>query len=106
MLNDDTIPRLKCKLIAGSANNQLLEDRHAEVLSDLGILYAPDYIINAGGVINISEEIDKIYDSKAAEIRVGRIYQTVEEVLHIANVKNINTALAADELARMRLFVN
>ena len=103
VLNDETIPRLKCKLIAGSANNQLLEDRHAAVLSDMDILYAPDYIINAGGVINIAEEIDKRYDSKVAEVRVGFIYQTVQEILNIAKLKNINTALAADELAKKRL---
>ena len=106
VLNDETIPRLKCKLIAGSANNQLLEDRHAAVLSDMDILYAPDYIINAGGVINIAEEIDKRYDSKVAEVRVGFIYQTVQEILNIAKLKNINTALAADELAKKRLAAN
>ncbi len=57
ILNDETIPQLKAKVIAGSANNQLKDSRHGDYLHELGIVYAPDYVINAGGVINVADEL-------------------------------------------------
>ena len=57
VINDDSLPRLSCAIVAGAANNQLLEDRHGAALHARGILYAPDYVINAGGLINIAEEL-------------------------------------------------
>ncbi|MDA0988538.1 MAG: Glu/Leu/Phe/Val dehydrogenase [Chloroflexi bacterium] len=103
VLNDDTIPRLNCKVVAGSANNQLLDDRHGAMLQERGILYAPDYIINAGGVINISLEMGRPYDEKAATEKVARIYDTVGQVIRIARTENITTARAADRLAEDRI---
>ncbi|MBI4282420.1 MAG: Glu/Leu/Phe/Val dehydrogenase [Chloroflexi bacterium] len=103
VLNDDTIPRLRCKVVAGAANNQLLEDRHAETLQRRGILYAPDYIINAGGVINISLEMGQPYDEEAALEKTARIYDTVERVIYLARTEGITTARAADRLAEERI---
>ena len=103
ILNDHTIPRLKCKVVAGSANNQLLEDRHAEVLKERGILYAPDYIINAGGVINISLELGQPYDEETAAEKTGQIYDTMNKVIHMAKTGGITTAQAADRLAEERI---
>lgn len=56
-MNDETLPQLKAKVIAGSANNQLKEPKHGDRLHEMGILYAPDYVINAGGVINVADEL-------------------------------------------------
>jgi leucine dehydrogenase len=106
ILNDNTIPRLKCKVVAGSANNQLLGDRHASTLQDRGILYAPDYIINAGGIINISLEMGQAYDEKAAAEKVARIYDTVESVISLSRTNGITTARAADRLAEERIAAN
>jgi leucine dehydrogenase len=103
ILNDDTIPRLKCKVVAGSANNQLLDDHHASTLQDQGILYAPDYILNAGGIINISLEMGQPYDEKAATEKVARIYDTIESVIYLAKNEGITTARAADRLAEERI---
>jgi leucine dehydrogenase len=103
ILNDETIPRLHCKVVAGSANNQLLEDRHASRLQKRGILYAPDYIINAGGVINISLEMGQPYDEEAALEKVARIYDTVNKVINLARTNDITTARAADRLAEERI---
>ena len=103
VLNDETIPRLKCSVVSGSANNQLLEDRHAGLLQQRGILYAPDYIINAGGVINIALELGQPYDEDAALERVSRIYDTVEMVAATAASEGTTTARAADLLAERRI---
>jgi len=101
-LNDSTIPRLRCKIVAGCANNQLLEDRHAELLAQRGILYAPDYVINAGGVINLSFEMTD-YDEEAALERVRGIGETLKKVYAIAKKEKTNTARAADRLAEERI---
>ena len=89
--------------MAGSANNQLLEDRHASAVQGRGILYAPDFIINAGGVINISLEMAGSYDETLAAERVGRIYETLHDVIRIARTGDITTAQAADRLAEERI---
>ena len=103
ILNDDTIPRLRCSVVAGAANNQLLEDRHASALHGRGILYAPDFIINAGGVINISLEMAGDYDETLAAERVGRIYETLQGVIRKASSGDVTTAQAADRLAEERI---
>ncbi|MBF8267953.1 MAG: Glu/Leu/Phe/Val dehydrogenase [Dehalococcoidia bacterium] len=103
ILNDGTIPRLKCKVVAGCANNQLLEDSHAVALRRRGILYAPDFIINAGGVINISLELGQPYDEEAALEKTAHIYDTVERVISMAKTEGITTAQAADRLVEERI---
>jgi len=101
-INDDTIGRLQAKVIAGSANNQLKEARHGERIHQMGIVYAPDYVINAGGVINIAEEWNG-YDRDRAYAKVKEIYHTLTQVFDISRRERIPTYLAADRLAEERI---
>ncbi len=103
-LNDDTIPALRCKAVAGSANNQLLEPKHADDLRAAGILYAPDYVINAGGIINVSVELLKGgYDEKVALEKIDRIYDILTQVFEVSRTKGISTRDAAAHIAELRL---
>ena len=103
-LNDDTIPRLRCKAIAGCANNQLLEPRHARDLRARGILYAPDYVINAGGIINVSVELlPGGYDEAASLRQIDRIYDNLKKVFEISRRDDIPTNEAAQRLAEQRI---
>lgn len=103
-LNDDTIPRLKCKVVAGCANNQLKEPRHAKALQERGILYAPDYVINAGGIINVSCEFDAGgYDEKRSLAKIDNIYRALKDVFATAKREKITTAEAADKVAEKLL---
>ena len=97
-INDETIKRLKANIIAGCANNQLAQPRHDQALVDHGILYAPDYVINAGGIINISFEED--YCSEKATKKVEEIYHTLLDVFTKAEQQNRPTGIIADEMAR------
>ncbi|MCH1626642.1 Leu/Phe/Val dehydrogenase [Ferdinandcohnia quinoae] len=101
-VNDVTIPQLKAKVIAGSANNQLKEARHGDVIHELGIVYAPDYVINAGGVINVADELYG-YNQERAMKKVELIYDTIEKVINIAKRDRIPTYQAADRLAEERI---
>lgn len=101
-INDDTIPRIKAKVIAGSANNQLLENRHGDMLFEKGIVYAPDYVINSGGVINVSEEL-RGYDQNRVLQKIESIYTILETVFKISKEENIPTYLAADRMAEERI---
>jgi leucine dehydrogenase len=104
ILNDDTVPRLRCRIIAGSANNQLKEPRHGDALRARGILYAPDFVINGGGVINVADELHPDgYNHDRAYQRVAQIGQQVAEVIRIAEREDIPTYEAADRLAMDRL---
>jgi leucine dehydrogenase len=102
ILNDETIPQLKVEIVAGAANNQLLEARHGETLAARGILYAPDYAANAGGVINGCIEL---LDWKQSESRakVEAIYDTLLEIFRRAEAEGVSTSEAADKLAEARL---
>jgi leucine dehydrogenase len=103
-LNDETIPKLKCKAIAGCANNQLLEPRHARDLLSRGIVYAPDYVINAGGIINVSVELlPGGYDEAASLRKIARIYDNLKQVFEISRRERIPTNEAAARLAEQRL---
>ena len=97
-INDDTIQRLKAKIVAGCANNQLAEPRHDQALLDAGILYAPDYVINAGGIINVSFEEDYCVDKSTK--KVEEIYHTLLDVFAKADEQNKPTGIIADEMAR------
>jgi leucine dehydrogenase len=101
VLNDRTIPNIKAKIVCGAANNQLAEERHGEALMKRGILYAPDYVVNAGGILNISVELSpKGYDESVAEQKVRSIGQSLAEVFAHAKSRSIPTARAADEVAQ------
>jgi leucine dehydrogenase len=101
-INDETIGMLKCKIVAGAANNQLKEDRHGLALKERGILYAPDYLINAGGLMNVSIEFEGWSDSKSKRM-VDTIYDQTLKVFAISDEKNIPVNKAADVLAETRL---
>jgi leucine dehydrogenase len=101
-INDNTIPQIKAKVIAGAANNQLKETRHGDILHEMGIVYAPDYVINAGGVINVADELYG-YNRDRAMKKVETIYDNIEQVLNISKRDGIPTYLAADRLAEERI---
>ena len=95
-VNDDTIPRLQCKIIAGAANNSLLTQEHGESLRERGILYAPDFVINAGGIINVSVELERDgYNEPRAMEKVNNIYGAVKDIIETAERENIPTSRAA-----------
>ncbi|MCA8948253.1 MAG: Glu/Leu/Phe/Val dehydrogenase [Planctomycetes bacterium] len=100
VLNDDTIPQLKASIVAGAANNVLLEPRHGNSLRERKILYAPDYVINAGGIINVSVEFHEGgYDEQVALQKIERIPVALKQLWTIAHEENIPTSEAADRLA-------
>lgn len=101
-VNDETIPALRCAVIAGSANNVLLEARHGEALAERGILYAPDYVINAGGLINVADELEG-YNERRATKRVMRIEERIRSVIQISKRDGVPTNVAADTLALERI---
>lgn len=102
IVNDETIPQFKFKIIAGSANNQLQHSRHGEQLHKLGILYAPDYVINAGGVINVADELNG-YNHERAMKRVETIYENLKKIYAISKTENVPTYIAANRLAEDRI---
>ncbi len=101
-VNDNTIDRLKCKIVAGAANNQLAEPRHGDILRKKDILYAPDYLINAGGLMNVSIEFEGWSDNKATRM-VDTIYDTTMKIFKISDEQNIPVYKAADLLAEARI---
>jgi leucine dehydrogenase len=102
-INDDTIDHLKCTIIAGAANNQLKDEIvHGQILLEKGILYAPDYLINAGGLINVAAEWDG-YNRDRANAQCERIYDRTLEIFKYAKSKNIPTYKASNEIAEERL---
>lgn len=102
IINDATISQLKAKIVAGSANNQLAESRHGQLLHDRGIVYAPDYVINAGGVINVADELYG-YNRDRAFKRVETIYDSLTKIYAISKEQDIPTYLAANRLAEDRI---
>jgi leucine dehydrogenase len=107
ILNDGTIRQLKAKIVAGAANNQLAEARHGDVLRDLKILYAPDYLINAGGLVSVYYEhaaraSGKAYDRAEVVKHVQQIDETSESIFRRAEQDGISTSAAADRIAEQR----
>jgi len=104
VLNDQTIPELRCKIVCGSANNQLAEERHGDLLAREGILYAPDYIVSAGGVISGVDILNPGgFNRQRAMEKVSHIYKTMGNVIAISKEQNIPTYRAADVLAEQRI---
>jgi len=101
-LNDSTIPHLKAKIVAGAANNQLAEPRHGDDLHARGILYAPDYAINAGGLVNVAQEA-KGYDAKAARDKTLTIYDTILDICERGKRLAAPTYKVADILVEEKL---
>jgi leucine dehydrogenase len=102
VLNDETIPQLRVEVVAGAANNQLLEARHGDALGARGILYAPDYVANAGGVINGCVELLG-WRPEEARRKVEEIYDTLLNVFRVAQAWAVAPHVAADRLAEERL---
>lgn len=103
ILNDDTIPKLQCEIVSGGANNQLLErDKHAAALEKRNILYAPDFVANAGGVINVYSELAG-WTRERALAKSDEIFDTILGVYQIAKDEKITTAVAAERLAEKRV---
>ena len=98
-INDTTLPQIKAKIIAGSANNQLATPAHDQKVMDMGILYAPDYVINAGGVIHVCSEATGMSTAETEE-RVRNIYNTLTEIFNRSAADQRPTGIIADELAR------
>lgn len=103
-LNDETIPHLRCKAIVGAANNQLLDDRHGDMLRARGVLYAPDYVVNAGGLINVYDElIPGGYVEKRSLANAEKIGDNLRTIFAISREEGISTARAADRFAERRI---
>ncbi len=104
VVNDTTLPEMQCRIVAGAANNQLLEDRHADALRDAGILYAPDYVINAGGVIQVGDELHPDgYSAERARARTEQIGARLLEVFAMAEQRGVSTEAAAELVAEQRM---
>jgi leucine dehydrogenase len=102
VINDQTLPKLKCKIVAGAANNQLAENRHGDALRELGILYAPDFVANAGGLMNVFVELEG-YSSERAFEKTKRVYDNVMNVFKLAKEQNVGTHTAAQLVAEKRI---
>ncbi|MFI2708855.1 Glu/Leu/Phe/Val dehydrogenase [Micromonospora sp. NPDC018662] len=101
-LNDDTVPVLRAKVVSGAANNQLAHPGIEKVLADRGILYTPDYVVNAGGVIQVADEIEG-FNFERAKLRATRIFDTTRQILRLADDEGVPPAVAADRLAERRM---
>jgi leucine dehydrogenase len=102
-INDDTLGRLRCSIIAGAANNQLQdEQKHGLELMNKGIIYAPDYTINAGGVINCFSEVEGL-SSEWAHVKAGEIYTTILNIIQRSKEVNIPTYQIANKIAEERI---
>jgi leucine dehydrogenase len=102
VVNDQTIQQIKAKVICGGANNQLLESRHGNALQELGILYAPDYVVNAGGLMNVFVELEG-YSPQRAFDKTRKVYDNLTRVFDISKRDHIGTHIAADRLAEERI---
>jgi leucine dehydrogenase len=107
ILNSNTIPRLRCAIVAGSANNQLLQEEDGEALRNRGILYAPDFAINAGGVINIDCEIGQSYDPVKARQKTAQIASSLQKIFessehHGLSTNRVAVMMAEDLIAEQR----
>jgi len=102
VINDKTLPKLTCKVVCGGANNQLAEERHGIEIRERGILYAPDFVVNAGGLINVYVEMEGYVRERALRMAKG-IYQNTETVFRISTEQGIPTSEAADKFAEERV---
>ena len=104
VINDQTLPELQCRIVAGAANNQLLHERHAAALNEAGILYAPDYVINAGGVIQVGDELHRDgYSPERARARAEQIGTRLLEIFEMADERGVSTEVAAELVAEARI---
>ncbi len=102
VINDETIPQLKCKAIVGSANNQLESSKHGDILYEEGIVYAPDYVANAGGLMQVADEVIG-YNEDRVMAQAKGIYDMLEKIFAISNEKDIPTHKAANHIVEERI---
>jgi leucine dehydrogenase len=102
VVNDDTVANFRFDIIAGAANNQLAHERHGDLLHKRGILYAPDYVINAGGLINVYGELND-WTLEQGKRKAGEIYDTLTQIFELAKENGISTHVAADRVAERRI---
>ncbi len=103
VINLETLPRLKARIVAGGANNQLATPDMGDALQASGILYAPDYVINAGGIINVAAEISGAYDPAWIDEKLDALVTTLETVMDVAEREGVATNRVADQMARDRI---
>ena len=101
-MNDTSIPKIRAKIVAGAANNQLAEPRHGDDLDARGILYAPDYAINAGGLVNVAQEV-KGYDAAKARENTLKIYDTMWDIFERSKKLNAPTHKVSDIIVEEKL---
>jgi leucine dehydrogenase len=102
-VNDETLSKLKCKIICGAANNQLADEKiHGEAVVKKGILYAPDFVVNAGGIINVYYELEG-YNRERALAHAEKIYDTTFNLFQLAKKEGIPTYMAANRLGEERI---
>ncbi len=102
-INPDTLDRLSCKVVAGAANNQLATPEMGEALRVRGVLFAPDYVVNAGGIINVAAEISGRYEPSWVEAKLQGLVTTLNQIFDVAEQEDRATNVIADDLARARL---
>src|SRR5438046_639771 len=102
IINDETLPQLKVDIVAGGANNQLAEERHGDMLEEKGLTYAPDYVINAGGLVNVNAELEG-WTLDRARNKAGEIYETLLRLFEIATEEGMPSYRAAERLAERRI---
>ena len=101
-LDDDTVAALRAKIVTGGANNQLAHPGIEKLLEERGILYTPDYVVNAGGVIQVADEIEG-FNFERAKLRATGIFETTRRILRLADDEGVPPAVAADRLAERRM---
>lgn len=102
ILDEHTVPALQAEVVCGGANNQLAHDGIDALLLDREILYAPDYVVNAGGLIQVADEITG-YDEQRAQARATKIFDTTKQILTMAAESGTSPAQAADRVAQRRI---
>jgi valine dehydrogenase (NAD+) len=101
-LNDQTVPLVRAKVVAGAANNQLAHPGIDKLLAERGVLYAPDYVVNAGGAIQVADEIDG-FNPDRARLRASKIFDTTRQILQAAAAEGVPPSAAADRIAERRI---
>jgi valine dehydrogenase (NAD+) len=101
-LSDETVPRLDARIVCGAANNQLAHPGIEKLLEERGVLYAPDYVVNSGGLIQVADEIDG-YSEARARAKATEIYDTTQRIFALAASEGVPPSVAADRLAERRM---